>query len=148
MPMETFKATAKKKEGLAVEVSARDFKITIDEPESLGGTNTGMNPVELLLCSLGACQTIVASAFSGKFGINLEDFWVELEGDLDTDGFLGVNDEVRKGYQKLRFHMHVKSDASEEKVNELIEFIEKTCPVGDSLENGVQFEKAKVTIEK
>ncbi|QVK17551.1 OsmC family protein [Mycoplasmatota bacterium] len=148
MPMETFKAVVKKKEGIQVETSARGFKIILDEPESLGGTNTGMNPVEALLCSLGACQTIVAGAFAGQFGINLEEFWVELEGDLDTDGFLGLNDQVRKGFQKIRFNMHIKSDASEEKVQEFVEFIEKTCPVGDSLENGVQFDKAKVTIEK
>ncbi|MBE6829194.1 MAG: OsmC family peroxiredoxin, partial [Ruminococcaceae bacterium] len=52
----TFKAVAKKSpEGLKVETNARGFKIVLDEPEDLGGTNTGMNPVEAILCSLGAC---------------------------------------------------------------------------------------------
>jgi len=147
MPMTTFKAIARKKEGLAVEAEAREFKVLIDEPEELGGTNRGMNPVELLLCSLGACQTIVASAFAGEFGINLEDFWVEVEGDLDTDGFLGLAD-VRMGYSNIRFNMHIKSDASEETLKEFVEFIEKRCPVGDSIGNGVKLDKAKITIEK
>ncbi|QGU94306.1 OsmC family peroxiredoxin [Clostridium bovifaecis] len=147
MPLTTFKAVARKKEGLAVETEARGFKITLDEPEELGGTNTGMNPVEVLLCGLGACQTIVASAFAGEFGIDLQDFWVELEGDLDTDGFLGLAD-VRPGYSHVRFNMHVKSDASEEKIKEFVEFIEKRCPVGDSLGQGVKLERTKITIEK
>ncbi len=53
--LETFKATARKTaNGLQVEANARGFKITLDEPEELGGTNTGMNPVEAVLCALGA----------------------------------------------------------------------------------------------
>ncbi|MEA4827493.1 MAG: OsmC family protein [Clostridium sp.] len=147
MPLTTFKAIARKKEGLSVETEARGFKITLDEPEELGGTNTGMNPVEVLLCGLGACQTIVASAFADEFGIDLQDFWVELEGDLDTDGFLGLAD-VRPGYSHVRFNMHIKSSSPEDKIEEFVEFIEKRCPVGDSLGKGVKLERTKITMEK
>ncbi|MEB4781503.1 hypothetical protein P5G60_07075 [Paenibacillus jamilae] len=71
----TFKASAKKlPEGLQVETNSnsRGFKILIDEPEDMGGTDKGINPVETLLCALGACQSIVASALhlqSGSFFI-------------------------------------------------------------------------------
>lgn len=147
MALTTFKATTRKKEGLSVIGEARDFKVNIDEPVSMGGSDTGMNPVEMILCSLGGCQTICASAFAEKMGIELEDFWVDLEGDIDLDGFMGVPG-VRPGYQNIRFNMHIKSNASEEKVKEFVKFIEKTCPVGDSLGNGVKLEEAKITIEK
>lgn len=147
MALTTFSAVARKKEGLAVETEARGFKILFDEPEDLGGTNRGLNPVEGLLCSLGACQTIVASAFAGDFGVDLQDFWVELEGDLDPDGFMGLSD-VRPGYSAIRYNIHIKSSSPEDKVKEFVEFIEKRCPVGDSLGNEVKFEKAKVTIER
>ncbi|MFA6941536.1 MAG: OsmC family protein [Clostridiaceae bacterium] len=147
MALTTFKATTRKKEGLACIGEARDFKLNIDEPVAIGGSDTGMNPVEMLLCSLGGCQTICASAFAGKMGIKLEDFWVELEGDIDLDGFKG-KPGVRPGYQNIRFNMHIKSDASEEKVKEFVEFIERTCPIGDSLMKGVKLEEAKITIEK
>jgi uncharacterized OsmC-like protein len=147
MPLTTFKATASKKEGLAVETDARGFKIILDEPEDLGGTNRGMNPVEVLLCGLGACQTIVASAFAGEFGIDLQDFKVELEGDLDTDGFMGLSD-VRPGYSHIRYNMHIKSDSPEEKIKEFVEFIESRCPVGDCLGKEVRLEKTNVTIMK
>lgn len=140
----TFKASAKKlPEGLQVETDSRGFKIVMDEPEELGGTNAAMNPVEALLCALGACQTIVASAFAEAKGFKFEEFHVELEGDLDPDGFMGLAD-VRPGFQEIRFTMHFKTDESQEKAEEFAEFIEKTCPVGDCISNGVKLVKSGV----
>ncbi len=106
-----------------------------------------MNPVEAILCALGACQTIVAFAFAEQHGIELEDFRVELEGDLDTDGFLGLSD-VRPGFSEIRFNMHIKSNSPEDEVLKFVDFIEKTCPVGDTLENGVKLVRSDVIIEK
>lgn len=135
----TFKATAKKTAtGLQVETAARDFKIIFDEPESLGGTDTGMNPVEGILCALGACQSIVCAAFARVQRFTYEDFWVELEGDLDPDGFTGKNPDVRNGFQEIRFSFHFKTDEPQEKVDAFADFIESRCPVGDNLGNGVK----------
>ncbi|MCK5731791.1 MAG: OsmC family peroxiredoxin, partial [Tenericutes bacterium] len=59
----TFKAKATKLQGgMQVETESRNFKILIDEPKTLGGTDTAMSPVEALLCALGGCQAIVAAA--------------------------------------------------------------------------------------
>ncbi|ABY91553.1 OsmC family protein [Thermoanaerobacter brockii subsp. lactiethylicus] len=147
MAIETFKAVSRKlPEGLAVESEVRGFKIILDEPKELGGTNKGMNPVEALLCALGSCQTIVAAAFAQAKGINLQGFWVELEGDLDTDGFMGKAG-VRPGFQEIRFKMHIKTDAPKEKVEEFAKFIENTCPVGDSLANPVKLVLSDVIVE-
>ena len=58
----TFKAIAKKtKTGLQVESGARNFKIIMDEPASLGGSNTGMNPVEAVICAFAAVSKSLAS---------------------------------------------------------------------------------------
>lgn len=147
MAFMTFKATVKSLGGLAVEAESRGFKFVLDEPEEMHGTNKGMNPVEALLCSLGACQTILANAFAKGMGIDLQDFKVELEGDLDTDGFMGLSD-VRPGYSEIRFHMYFKSSSPEEKIHEFVEFIEKRCPVSDTLTFGVKVNNTKVTVEK
>lgn len=136
--LETFKSKATLlEEGLQVETSARNFKIVFDEPEELGGTNAAMNPVEGVLCALGACQSIVARAFAEAHDVTFEEFSIELEGDLDLDGFMGISD-VRTGFQEIRFVMHFKSDEPQEKLEEFAKFIEATCPVGDSLMNGVK----------
>lgn len=147
MELMTLKAVVRKKEGLAVEAEARGFKVIFDEPEDLGGTDTGMNPVEAMLCSLGGCQAIAALSFADDVGIDVQDFWVELEGDLDLEGFKGLSD-ARPGCSDIRFHMHIKSDSPAEKIEEFIELVESRCPVGDSLANGVKLERTKITIEK
>ncbi|TZE81137.1 OsmC family protein [Calorimonas adulescens] len=147
MAVVTFKATSRKlPEGLMVESDVRGFKMILDEPEDLGGTNKGMNPVEALLCALGSCQSIVAAVFAKQQGINLKEFWVELEGDLDTDGFMGKSN-VRPGFQEIRFKMHIKSDSPEDKVKEFAKFIEKRCPVGDTLTQGVKLVSSGVVVE-
>ena len=143
----TFKASAQKcPGGLKVETNARGFKIILDEPEDLGGSNKGMNPVEAILCALGACQTIVASAFAEAQNFSFEEFHVELEGDLDPDGFMGLAD-VRNGFQEIRYVMHFKTNESQEKAEAFADFIEKRCPVGDCIANGVKLVRGGVVRE-
>ncbi|SHK54922.1 OsmC family protein, partial [Tepidibacter formicigenes] len=61
---------------------------------------------------------------------------IDLEGDLDSEGFKGSED-VRPGFQNVRAKFHIKANASKEKIEKLVKNIERFCPVGDSLENGV-----------
>jgi len=146
MTISTVQAKTTLKENMVVEAETRGHRIIIDEPENLGGTDQGMNPVELLLSSLGACQAIVARTYAKKFDIDLKNFWVELEGDIDTDGFLGKSD-VRPGFQQIRYTFHIETDAPEDKVNAYKNYIESHCPVGDSLGIGVDLISQKVIVE-
>lgn len=143
----TFKATARKlPEGMQVESTARNFKVMMDEPQELGGTDVAMNPVEAVLCSLGSCQAIVAAAFAQANDFKFDEVYVELEGDLDPDGFMGLAD-VRPGFLEVRFTMHFKTDEPKEKAEKFLEFIEKTCPVGDCLTNGIKIVPNGVVID-
>lgn len=108
MAVEQFQASAHLQSGTLVKVRSRDFEFSLDEPKELGGTDTAMNPVEALLGALGACQAIVASVYARRFNVQLDDFWVELEGDLDTDGFMDKAD-VRCGFSDIRYTFHLKS---------------------------------------
>ena len=117
MAVETFKAVSSKGDGgLSVVNESRGFKVIMDEPKSLGGTNQGMNPVEGLLVSLGSCLVIVGAAFAKSHGIDLQDIRVETEGDLDPAGFLHGKEGVRPGFQEVRFTVHIKSNSPEEKL--------------------------------
>lgn len=146
MPITTFKAAAHLQKGVQVKVKSRNFEVTIDEPKELGGTDTGMNPVELTLAALGACQAIVARVYARKFKIEFDDLWIDVEGDLDTDGFLNKSD-VRRGYSDIRFNLHIATDAPREKVEEFVAFIEKTCPVGDTIANPVNVKLNEIILE-
>lgn len=137
--MKTFKATAKKLDkGLQVEVNSAGFKMIFDEPVAMGGTNAGMNPMSASLGVMGACQTIVAFMFAKAHGINLEDFYVDIEGDMDMNNLMGKS-SGRTGFQEIRYQMHFKSDASEEALEAFAGFIEKACPVSDTFKNGTRF---------
>lgn len=149
MPTVTFKATSRKlPTGLAVESESRGFKFTMDEPADLGGTDTGMNPVEALLCALGSCQCIVAAAFAKANGIQYEDLWLEIEGDLNPEGFLKGVPDVRRGFEEVRFTLHIKTDAATEEVYDFAEFIQDRCPVEDTMANGGPVLAQPVVIER
>jgi len=147
MVIKTNKAFVQSAGGLAVRARAREFEIAIDEPTSIGGTNTGMTPAELVLSALGACQTIVAMAFARRWGIAIEEYRVELEGDIDTDGYKGLSD-VRSGYLEIRYRVHVKSEAPPERIREYVKFVESICPVGDTIANPVRVAMDGIHIDK
>lgn len=145
MPKTVFKAEAQLQEGVQVKVKSRNFEVTIDEPKELGGTDTGMNPVELLLGALGACQSIVARVYAQKFNVKLDDFRVELEGDIDLDGFFGRS-EVRPGFSDIRYNIHIGTDSPKENVEEFINFMASKCPVGDTIENTVNLKLNEIIV--
>lgn len=139
----TFKADAAwSGSGLRCEGKARGFNVGVDEPKELGGTDKAMNPVELLLCSLGGCMSICAAAFARECGVDLKGFRVELEGDLDPDGFLGKNRNVRTGYQEIRYRMIIDSPSPKASVDKLQGLIEERCPVSNTL-SGVKVSRIR-----
>ncbi|MFA7075631.1 MAG: OsmC family protein [Candidatus Izemoplasmatales bacterium] len=143
----TFKATARKlSDGMQVDTESHGFKILFDEPDKMGGTNKGINPMSALLSVLGACQAIVASMFAKQFNIEFTDFYLEIEGDMDLAGIMQKKD-VRSGFQEIRFKTHFKSSNNEEELNEFSRFIEKYCPISDSLANGVKLVNQGIVID-
>lgn len=142
----TLKVVVRAKEGFQVEAESRGFKFIMDEPKEEGGTDTGMNPCEAVLSAFGGCQTIVAVAYAEEMGINLEDYWIELEGDFDMRGFGGV-EGVFPGYTEVRYKIHIKSDATPEKLEEFITFVEKVCPVGNTIASEVNMVRSEIIVE-
>jgi len=135
MANETFRAVAKSLGGMKVSCTSRNFEFILDEPKNLGGSNEGMNPVEALLSSLGACKVIVAQSFAKMHGINLKDIHVEVEGILDPDGFMGKNKEAKIGYSEIVSKFYIEADNTDEEISAFIDFIDRTCPVADTIKN-------------
>ena len=143
----TFKATARKlSDGMQVETESHGFKILFDEPEKMGGTNQGINPMSAMLSVLGGCQAIVATMFAKQFKIEFSDFYLDIEGDMDMRGIM-QKAPVRSGFQEIRFKMHFKSNNTEEELLEFSKFIEKNCPISDSLAHGVKLVNEGVVID-
>jgi uncharacterized OsmC-like protein len=109
------------------------FVLDADEPPVLLGEDKGANPVEFVLHALAACLTTSMVYHAAARGIKIDSVESRLEGDLDLRGFLGLSKDVRPGYQNLRVHFTVKSDAPAESLQELM----KHSPVFDIVSNAV-----------
>jgi putative redox protein len=133
----TFSADSRQVEGLRSETKIRQFSLTIDEPPTLGGTDTGPNPVELVLAALATCQEITYRAYATALGIPLESVSVNLEGSLDLRGFFAVKDGVRSGFNDVRGVVNLKSSASASDLARLKDVVDAHCPVLDILREPV-----------
>lgn len=122
------------------EISIRHHAMVIDEPQSLGGTDSGPNPVEVLLASLGSCQEITYRAFATVMDIPLTKISTRVEGDIDFRGFFGVDESVRAGYEKIRIVVDIESTASDAQLAALKQAVDAHCPVLDMLQNNVPVE--------
>ncbi|WP_273846913.1 OsmC family protein [Rubrobacter calidifluminis] len=135
---QTFSVQSRLAEGVRTETKIRGFDLTVDEPKDLGGTDAGPNPVELVLAALATCQEIVYSVYAARAGVELERVEVDAEGDLDPRGFLGVSEEVRPGFENVRYRVRIESPSEPEKVRELSRLVDEHCPVFDILTRPVE----------
>lgn len=88
----------------------QQFELHADEPPILAGGDEGANPVEHLLNALAACLTTSMVAHAAVRGIHIEELESELEGDIDLRGFLGLANDVPKGFTDIRVNFKVKAD--------------------------------------
>ena len=121
--------------GAGQEIAHRQtFTMVADEPPILAGNDDGANPVEHLLHALASCLTTAMVAHAAVRGIRIEAMESELEGDLDLNGFLGLNPNTPKGYTDIRAKFRV--DAAEGDI-EAIHALAAFSPVFNTLKNGV-----------
>ena len=88
----------------------QQFELHADEPPILAGGDEGANPVEHLLNALAACVTTSMVAHAAVRGIHIDELESELEGDIDLRGFLGLSNDVPKGFTNIRVNFKVTSD--------------------------------------
>lgn len=132
-----FTATTRWQGGAITETEARGRTIAADEPEALGGQDSALDPVELLLASLGSCISIGLVTQAAQRDVDFHDFEIEVTGELDLRGYLGVDDAVRPGYRNLEYTVRIDSDAPREVLEEILAAAERTSPMYDNIGNGV-----------
>ena len=98
-----------------------DFTFDADHPPVLVGDDNGPTPAEHLLHALAACLTSGLANIAAARGINLEEVTSTVEGDINLLGILGLDPDVRNGYEAIRVVFHVKGDAEAEKLKALVE---------------------------
>jgi uncharacterized OsmC-like protein len=103
-----------------------------------GGDGMQVCSGDMLLESLAACSGVTLAAVATAFDIDIKDSRVEAEGDLDFRGTLGVSKEVPVGFKAIRLKFVIKSDASKDKIEKLVQLAEKYCVVYQTLKSAIE----------
>lgn len=131
----SFRTTTTWTDGARAETTARSFTIETDEPSPLGGTDQAVDPMELLLASVGTCLTIGWVTHAARRGVDFRDLRIEVDGDYDLSGYLGIGAETRPGFGAIRYSVHVDTDAGPEVLEEIRKAAEAGSPMVDNAAN-------------
>jgi uncharacterized OsmC-like protein len=121
------------------------FVLDADEPPLLLGKDLGPNPVEYALTALAACVTTSIVYHAAAKGIVIRAMESRLEGDIDLQGFLGLRDDVPRGFKEIRMVVNIDADAPPEKLQEIVQLGPTFSPVYDTITRAVP---VSVTLEK
>jgi uncharacterized OsmC-like protein len=112
---------------------SKPFEYVKDEPPVLLGQDQGANPVEYALAALAGCLTTSLIYHAAAQGIKIDEVESTLQGDLDLQGFLGLSEKIRSGYERIDVTFKIKADVPPEKLEELVELAQKRSPVFDMI---------------
>lgn len=131
----TLHIEGKLESGLKNAVSVRDLPaFFVDEPERLGGTNTGPNPLEYLLGALSGCTSIIASYVAKEQGFAYDGLEFSCEGTLDPRGYQGV-EGVQTYFQTVHINILIDTQESEKALEKLSDEVDKRCPIFNLLKD-------------
>jgi uncharacterized OsmC-like protein len=106
----------------------REFSIVADEPHELLGQNTAPNPQELLMAAFNACIMVGYVANASVRGVTLENVEIETEGELNLRGFLGLDPDVKPGYDSIRVRVRLTGNGTRQQYEAIHEQVLKTSP--------------------
>ncbi len=115
-------------------LTAGKFKMIIDEPESMGGTDAGPSPVQVLLMALAGCLNVTGHEVAKQQGLILHGMKLKVEGELNPCTFIGCSFEERAGFKQIQVTVEADlEDASQEALEAWLEETERRCPVTDNI---------------
>ena len=129
----TIAVEAESRSKMRADVSVRDLTFSVDEPERLGGTNTGPNAVEYTLGALAGCLNVIGHMVAKEMGFEIQSMQMHIEGNLDPLVYLGKKSGIRPGFKEIRVSIDIDSTASPDILREWAKTIEARCPVSDNL---------------
>jgi len=115
----------------------RTFQFDADHPAVLVGQDNAPTPVEFVLHALAACLTAGLANIAAARGVRLTEVRSTVVGDIDLNGILGLNPDVRNGYQNVGVRFTVKGNAPAEVLKSIVEQSRKRSAVFDIITNGI-----------
>jgi uncharacterized OsmC-like protein len=122
--------------GLGDEQSHRtEFRFDTDHPEIFASEDNGATPVEIVLAGLAGCLTAGIAAVAQNRNIQLRSVKATLEAGMDLQGILGIDSDVRNGFDGIKVHYDIDADASKEDIAALVAQSQKRSAVFDIIAN-------------
>tara|TARA_B110000261_G_C13062413_1_gene348759 strand:+ start:846 stop:1292 length:447 start_codon:yes stop_codon:yes gene_type:complete len=114
---------------------ARHFKLVVDEPEELGGTDAAANPVEYILAGLAGCINVVGHLVAKELGFVISKLNIDISGEINPDKLLGISNHERAGFQSIQINLNPETEADIVTLSQWLKIVEDRCPVKDNLRN-------------
>jgi uncharacterized OsmC-like protein len=122
--------------GLGAEQKHRTtFTYDADHPELFASEDNGPTPVEIVLVGLASCLTAGVASVAQNREIQLRSVSATLEGDMDLQGILGIDSDVRNGFSGIKVTYQIDADASPEDIKALVAQSQKRSAVYDIITN-------------
>ena len=144
----TWRASCKWKNGTHSETNIQGFhglgeeqkhktetSFSADHPEIFASEDLGITPVEYLLVGLASCLTAGVAAVAQNRGIQLRSVESKVEGKMDIQGILGIDSDVRNGYDDIKITFKIDADASKKDIEALVAQSQKRSAVYDAITN-------------
>jgi len=112
----------------------------VDEPEKLGGTDQGPNPLEYMLAGLAGCINATGHMVAKELGFEIRDLSIDIMGELNPARFMGRPTADRSGFTVVKVEVRLEADVNDETRQDWIESVESRCPVSDTISSGTSVE--------
>lgn len=111
------------------------FVLDTDHPPVFASDDNGVTPVEMVLVGLAGCLTAGVASVAQHRGIQLRSVKASLEGDMDLQGILGIDSDVRNGFSGIAVRYEIDADASAEQIRAVVAQSQKRSAVYDLVTN-------------
>jgi uncharacterized OsmC-like protein len=144
----TWRASCKWKDGTFTETKVQgfrglgdeqkhktEFSFNADHPEIFASEDRGATPVEYVLVGLASCLTAGVAAVAQNRGVQLRSVEAKIEGSMDIQGILGIDSDVRNGYDDIKVTFNIDADASKKDIEAIVAQSQKRSAVYDIVTN-------------
>jgi len=110
----------------------QEFTLEADHPQVFASEDNGATPPEIVLAALGACLTAGVATVATNRGVQLRRVTATLEGTMDLQGILGIDGDVRNGFDGITVTFDIDADASRADIEAIVAQSQKRSAVYDA----------------
>jgi uncharacterized OsmC-like protein len=140
----TLRAKGNLGEGLTCKVETGRALAVAGLHPATGGTGLELCSGDMLLEALVACAGVTLNSVATAFGIEVRSGRVEVEGDIDFRGTLGVDRDASVGFERIHLKFFLDTDATKEQLDKLLGVTERYCVVLQTIRKGVASASAEI----